>query len=80
VNRMLERAPELETDIINSKAEANPHYEWLRVWPDNSDVTAWYYLDIQEATNSHTYHRKGKTVPELTFEYETRDGLLEPLG
>ena len=22
-------------------------------WPDNMDTTAWYYLDMQEATNSH---------------------------
>jgi len=28
------------------------------VWPDNRDVSKWYYLMIQEATNSHYYKRK----------------------
>ena len=25
------------------------------VWPDNADKTAWYYVHVQEATNSHDY-------------------------
>ena len=24
-------------------------------WVDNADTAAWYYAEIQEATNSHTY-------------------------
>ena len=27
----------------------------MTVWPDNSDENAWYYLDVQEATNGHGY-------------------------
>lgn len=27
-------------------------------WPDNMDTNAWYYADIQEATNSHDYEMK----------------------
>jgi len=77
VNRMLERAPETEPDIINTEQEAHPNEKWLRIWSDNSDVTAWYYLDVQEATNSHDYHRKDKMVPNLIFQYETWEVLLE---
>ncbi|MDR3149237.1 MAG: S-layer homology domain-containing protein [Oscillospiraceae bacterium] len=73
VNRMLERDPEFESDIITA-----PPQEWLRLWSDNSDVSAWYYLDVQEATNSHYYVRKGKTVPTLSFNYETWTALREP--
>lgn len=29
----------------------------MNVWIDNLDSGKWYYLDIQEATNSHTYTR-----------------------
>ncbi len=29
--------------------------ENMKVWPDNADVTKWYYLAIQEATNGHNY-------------------------
>ena len=24
-------------------------------WPDNLDTDAWYYADVQEATNSHSF-------------------------
>ena len=30
----------------------------MLVWPDNMDQTKWYYADMQEATNSHTYQMK----------------------
>jgi hypothetical protein len=45
-------------------------------WPDNADLGVWYYLDVQEATNSHTYSRKANTVPDLTFKYESWIDLL----
>ena len=48
VNRMLERAPHkdhLLSDMV--------------VWTDNMDKTAWYYADVQEATNSHEYTMNG---------------------
>ena len=73
VNRIMERAPETEEDIITS-----PPHEWLRLWPDNTNSDAWYYLDIQEATNSHEYTRKAKQVPDLSFYYETWQKLQAP--
>ena len=33
-------------------------------WPDNADKSKWYYLTIQEATNSHDYARR-----ETGYEY-----------
>ena len=61
-NRMLEREPENESDLLAST---------MKTWPDNADTSQWYYLAVQEATNSHVYKRKGVTVPDLNFEYET---------
>lgn len=36
----------------------------MRTWPDNLDTTAWYYLAVQEATNSHDYDRKSDNIHE----------------
>jgi hypothetical protein len=44
INRNLDRTP-TGTDALAAG---------MTVWPDNDDTDAWYYLDIQEATNSHT--------------------------
>ena len=27
----------------------------MKTWKANADTARWYYLDVQEATNSHTY-------------------------
>ena len=46
--------------IVNRTLGRKPHADYLlaesvmNVWPDNLK-TAWYYADIQEATNSHDY-------------------------
>lgn len=48
INRVLNRAPETEKDLLNN----------MNKWPDNMDVDAWYYLAVQEATNSHDYRRR----------------------
>ncbi len=45
INRMLGRTP-------GSVEDLHPD---MKVWADNSDPTAWYYLIIQEATNDHGY-------------------------
>ena len=58
VNRMLDRAP----DVSHLLAD-------MVRWPDNPE-TAWYYADIQEATNSHDYTRAG------TGNYEVWTELL----
>ena len=39
------------------------------IWPDNMDVDAWYYLAVQEATNSHFYVRKENPVYETWTEF-----------
>ena len=41
----------------------------MNKWTDNMDTTQWYYLAIQEATNSHDYTRK-------TFGYEMWNYML----
>ena len=45
VNRATGRAPE-STDALLPN---------MKTWKDNADTARWYYLDVQEATNSHTY-------------------------
>ena len=46
INRMLKRIPKSIDDILTEK---------MNVWTDNVDISAWYYLHIQEATSSHSY-------------------------
>ncbi len=48
VNRVLNREPESKDDLL----------EGMITWKDNADENAWYYLAVQEATNSHTYNIK----------------------
>lgn len=45
INRMLERTPESASDLLGD----------MNRWTDNMDTSMWYYLDVQEATNSHAY-------------------------
>ncbi len=48
MNRVLRRAPKvgfLSPDMIT--------------WPDNMDTGVWYYAEMQEATNSHDFERRG---------------------
>lgn len=45
--------------MINRTLERHPHADYLleemTTFSDNMDTNAWYYADIQEATNSHDY-------------------------
>jgi len=50
VNRVLNRQPETEDDLLPN----------MTVWTDNANPKAWYYLAVQEATNSHDYERNAK--------------------
>ena len=59
VNRVLGRLPEGPEDLL----------EGMRTWPDNQDPDAWYYLPVQEATNSHQFH------PKADGAHETWTGL-----
>jgi len=39
-------------------------------WADNADTSVWFYLAVQEATNSHLSQAKEEFVPGLAFQYE----------
>ena len=47
INRMLQRVPESAEDLLPD----------MITWPDNKP-NDWYYLAVQEATNSHDFTRK----------------------
>lgn len=64
VNRILNRQPETEDDLLPN----------MTVWTDNANPKAWYYLAVQEATNSHYYEFKTNSQYEKWTELrETRD-------
>ena len=48
INRVLQRVPAHKTDLLPDMVQ----------WADNMDPSKWYYLAMQEATNSHDYGRK----------------------
>lgn len=48
INKVLDREPENKEALLND----------MKVFKDNTDETKWYYLAIQEASNSHEYSRK----------------------
>ena len=68
VNRMLERAPETADDLLNDE---------MIKWSDNADPDAWYYLDVQEATNSHWPGFKDKRVEGTDYYYEYWDEMID---
>lgn len=64
VNRVLNRQPETEDDLLPN----------MTVWTGNANPKAWYYLAVQEATNSHYYKFKTNSKYEKWIELrETRD-------
>ena len=63
VNRVLKRLPETEEDL---------HDDMIK-WSDNSDASQWFYLAVQEATNSHYYETKENEYEKWTELRETRD-------
>ena len=67
VNRVLNRQPETEDDLLPN----------MTVWTGNANPKAWYYLAVQEATNSHYYKFKTNSQYEKWSELrETRDWTL----
>lgn len=60
VNRTLDRHP-----------DKNHFTKDMLVWPDNMDQTKWYYADMQEATNSHTYQMK-ENIDKTKYENWTK--------
>jgi uncharacterized repeat protein (TIGR02543 family) len=61
VNRSLNRLPENVDDLL----------EDMIIWPDNMDESAWYYLYIQEATNTHDHEMKENNINETWIELLT---------
>lgn len=59
INRVLNRAPQSASDLLSNMTK----------WVDNANTSAWYYLAIQEATNSHSYATKNNG-------YETWQNML----
>ena len=67
VNRVLNRQPETEDDLLPN----------MTVWTDNANPKAWYYLAVQEATNSHYYEFKTNSQYEKWTELrKARDWTL----
>ena len=54
INRVLNRQPESEADLLPD----------MIAWKDNSDESAWYYLAVCEATNSHDFEMKADGIHE----------------
>ena len=63
VNRVLKRLPETRDDLRDDMIK----------WSDNSDASQWFYLAVQEATNSHYYTTKENKFEKWTELRETRD-------
>ena len=63
VNRVLKRLPETRDDLRDDMIK----------WSDNSDASQWFYLAVQEATNSHYYKTKENQFEKWTELRETRD-------
>ena len=64
VNRVLKRLPETKDDL----------HKDMKIWPDNQKESAWFYLAVQEATNSHYQKLKKDGIHEKWESMrETRD-------
>jgi len=58
INRILLRRPETADDLLPG----------MITWPDNMDVNAWFYLYIQEATNSNYFEMHANGVHKRWIE------------
>ena len=65
VNRVLKRLPETRDDLRDDMIK----------WSDNSDASQWFYLAVQEATNSHYYKTKENKFEKWTELRKTRDWI-----
>ena len=63
INRVLQRLPESKADLLDGMIQ----------WSDNADASKWYYLAVQEATNSHYDDIKSNRHEKWTKLRETRD-------
>lgn len=62
INRMLHRLPETVDDLLDGMIQ----------WPDNQP-SDWYYINMQEATNSHDFKQKGEINEHWTKLTENPD-------
>jgi len=74
INRIMQRLPETENDLLPDMVK----------WPDNMDTRAWFYLYMQEATNSSYFEMKEDGIhktwielmqPRRWYLLERRDSL-----
>lgn len=56
INRVLDRQTESVSDLLPTSD--------MNMWSDNMNENAWYYKDVQEATNYHKCDRVGDSVYE----------------
>ena len=56
INRVLDRQTESVSDLLPTSN--------MNMWSDNMNENAWYYKDVQEATNYHKCDRVGDSVYE----------------
>jgi len=62
INRILRRRPETVDDLLPG----------MIIWPDNMDTSAWFYLYLQEASNSNYFEMKADGF------HKTWTALIEP--
>ena len=62
INRVLQRIPEYQEDLLPD----------MITWPDNRP-SDWYYLSVQEATNSHDFARKNNGYESWSALKENRN-------
>ncbi|MCL2421153.1 MAG: S-layer homology domain-containing protein [Defluviitaleaceae bacterium] len=55
INHVFNRLPESRHDLLPD----------MRIWPDNTNPEDWFYIHIQEATNSHYYTRRMDDIHEI---------------
>ena len=58
INRIFGRLPASPADLLPD----------MRTWPDNTDTTSPYYLDMQSATNAYTSEEKEDGLHERWLE------------
>ncbi len=63
INRVLNRNPENTDDLLDDMIK----------WADNMNTAKWYYIDVQEATNSHNYDHKANNTEHWTKITEAPD-------
>ncbi len=56
INRVLNRMPKRLENLTDG----------MRTFDDNSDINAWYYIPLQEASNSHEYYRINESTEKWT--------------